>query len=308
MKVLITGISGKIGRLVAARLVEQGDTVLGIDRRGWPGAPVGVKMFRADIRKRPAEDVFRTERPDALVHMATVTHVSAGPQERFRINLRGTRTVFDHCQKYGVKHAVFVGRHTFYGAAADVPVYHTEADPPLAVSTFPELADLVAADLFAGSALWRFPDMDTTVLRFCYTLGESGRGTLGNFIRGPRVPTVLGFDPLYQFMHEQDAARAIGVTLAHKLRGVFNVAGPQPVPLSLLIEASGRKAIPVPESLYHFALGKFGLPNLPRGATAHIKYPIVVDDGAFRQQTGFEHDFDEIETMRAFGGSPEARK
>lgn len=308
MKVLITGVSSMLGRLVAGQLVEDGHSVLGIDRRGWSGAPAGVKMFNADIRKRPAEDVFRTERPDAAIHMATVTHVSAGPQERYRINLRGTRAIFDHCHKYGVQHAVFVGRHTFYGAAADVPVHHTEADPPLAVSTFPALADLVAADLFAGSALWRFPEMDTTVLRFCYTLGESGRGTLGSFIRGPRVPTVLGFDPLYQFIHEKDAARAICETLQHKLRGVFNVAGPQPVPLSLLIEATGRKNIHIPEPLYNLALGRFGLPNLPRGATAHIKYPIVVDDAAFRRETGFEYRFDEIETMHAFGDSLQARK
>jgi len=308
MKVLITGVASQTGRLVAGSLVAAGHSVLGVDRRGWPGAPVGVKMFHADIRKRPAEDVFRTERPDALVHLATVTHVSAGPQERYRINLRGTRTVLDHCHKYGVQHAVFVGRHTFYGAAADMPVYHNEADPPLAVSTFPALADLVAADLFAGSALWRFPEMDTAVLRLCYTLGDSGRGTLGSFLRGPRVPTVLGFDPLYQFIHEEDAARAIFETLEHKLRGVFNVAGPQPVPLSLLIRATGRQNLPIPEPLYHLALGRFGLPKLPRGATAHVKYPIIVDDEAFRRATGFAHRFDEIETMQAFARARRVRK
>jgi UDP-glucose 4-epimerase len=300
MKVLITGISGKLGRLVARRLVEDGHSVLGIDRRGWPQAPDGVKMFHSDIRKRPAEEVFRTERPDAVIHMATVTHVNAGPEERYRINLRGTRTVFDHCNEYGVEHAIFVGRHTFYGAAPDAPIHHGEADPPLAVSTFPALADLVAADLFAGSALWRFPQMSTTVLRLCYTLGESGRGTLANFICGPRVPTVLGFDPLYQFMHEHDAADAICLALDHKLRGVFNVAGPQPIPLSLLIEATGRTQVPIPEPVFGLALGKFGLPSLPSGATAHVKYPIVVDDHAFRRETGFTHRFDEIETMDAF--------
>ncbi|QDG49208.1 SDR family oxidoreductase [Persicimonas caeni] len=300
MKALITGISGKLGRLVAEKLIEEGHEVLGIDRRPWPDAPEGVKMFRADIRKRPAEDVFRTEQPDAVIHMATVTHFTAGAEERYRINLRGTRTVFDHCHAYGVEHAVFVGRHTFYGAAPDSPLYHTESEPPLAVSTFPELADLVAADLFAGSALWRYPDMDTTVLRLCYTLGPSQRGTLASYLKGPRVPTVLGFDPLYQFMHEQDAAEAICLSLDHKLRGVFNVAGPQPVPLSLLIDVTGRTQIPIPEPLYGRSLGKFGFPNLPKGSTNHIKYPIVIDDSAFRRETGFQQRFDEIQTMEAF--------
>ena len=300
MKALITGISGKLGRLVAQYLVEEDHDVLGIDRRPWPDAPAGVKMFRADIRKRPAEDVFRTERPDAVIHMATVTHFTAGAEERYRINLRGTRTVFDHCHEYGVEHAVFVGRHTFYGAAPDSPLYHTESEPPLAVSTYPELADLVAADLFAGSALWRYPDMDTTVLRLCYTLGPSQRGTLANYLKGPRVPTVLGFDPLYQFMHEQDAAEAICLSLEHRLRGIFNVAGPQPVPLSLLIDVTGRTQIPVPEPLFTRALGRFGFPKLPKGSTNHIKYPIVVDDSIFRRETGFKQHFDEVQTMEAF--------
>ena len=300
MKVLITGISGKLGRHVAEKLAEKGHSVLGIDRRPWPDAPEGIQVVRADIRKRPAEDVFRTQQPHAVIHMATVTHFTAGAEERYRINLRGTRTVFDHCHQYGVEHAIFVGRHTFYGAAPDSPLYHTEADPPLAVSTFPELADLVAADLFAGSALWRHPKMDTTVLRLCYTLGPSQRGTLAGYLKGPRVPTVLGFDPLYQFMHERDAASAICVALDHQLRGVFNVAGPQPVPLSLLIEVTGRTGVPLPQPLFGRALGRFGFPDLPKGSLNHIKYPVVIDDSAFRQATGFSHDFDEVQTMESF--------
>lgn len=300
MKILITGVAGELGRLVAERLVARGHQILGVDRRGWPDAPPGVMMFNADIRKRPAEEVFRAHRPDALIHMATVTHLSASARERSQINLQGTRVVFDHCQEYGVKQSIFVGRHTFYGAASDSPVFHGEADPPLAVSTFPELADLVAADLYAGSALWRFPQMRTAVLRLCYTLGASQRGTLANYLRGPRVPTVLGFDPLYQFIHEFDAADAICAALEYRLRGVFNVAGPQPIPLSLIIRATGRRDVPIPEPLYAMVLGKFGFPNLATGATAHIKYPIIVDDALFREETGFAPRFDEVATMDAF--------
>jgi UDP-glucose 4-epimerase len=300
MKILITGISGKIGRLVTERLVDEGHEVLGIDRRPWPDAPDGVEIFTEDIRKRPAEDVFRTRRPDVLIHMATVSHVTTGPEERYRINLRGTRTVFEHAHEYGVDQAIFVGRHTVYGAAPDAPLYYTEDEPPLAVSTFPELADLVAADLFAGSALWRYPEMDTCVLRVCYTLGPSHRGTLANYLEGPRVPTVLGFDPLYQFIHERDAARAICRALDSQMRGVFNVAGPQPVPLSNLIDVTGRQNIPLPAPVFERVLGRFGFPELPEGATPHIKYPVVVDDAPFRDKTGFVPKFDEIRTMEAF--------
>ena len=58
----------------------------------------------------------------------------------------------------------------------------------MAVSSFPELADLVGADLYAGSALWRYPEIDTCVLRICYTLGPAHVGTLAAYLRGPRGP------------------------------------------------------------------------------------------------------------------------
>jgi len=300
MKVLIPGIAGKLGRAVATRLVAGGHKVEGIDVRPWRDAPAAVRVHEVDIRKRAAEDVFRKFRPEAVIHMATVTHLIKHTEDRYRINLFGTRAVFDHCNEYGAKRCIFVGRHTYYGAAADSALYHQEEDPPMAVHTFPELADLVAADLYAGSALWRYPKLDTTVLRICYTLGPERHGTLATFLRGRRVPMILGYDPLFQFMHEQDVASAICAALTTELRGVFNVAGPQPVPLSLLIKRTGRQPVPVPEPVFRFMLGRFGLPLLPRGAISHIKYPVVIDSTRFREATGFTHEYDETATMRSF--------
>jgi UDP-glucose 4-epimerase len=300
MKVLIPGITGRLARLVALRLLDGGHQVLGIDRRRWRDPPRGIELFQLDIRKRAAEDVFRKHRPEAVIHMATVTHLTVRDEDRFRINLYGTRAVFDHCHHYGAKRCIFVGRHTYYGAAADSALYHGEEDPPMAMRTFPELADLVAADLYAGSALWRYPELDTSVLRLCYTLGPSVSGTLASFLAARRVPMVLGFDPLYQFMHEDDAARAIVLALEKDLRGVYNVSGPQPMPLSWLIRQAGRKPVPIPEPLVALAFGRLGLSRLPSGAVEHLKYPIVVDDSSFVAATGFEPAYDEDATVAAF--------
>ncbi len=300
MKVVVTGIAGRLGRLIAVQLASEGHNVIGIDRRGWREAPDNVEVFEVDLRKRPAEDVFRTHEPDALVHMATVSHLHVPEAEHHRMSLGGTKAAIDYCERYGVGRAVFVGRHTYYGATPDSPLYHTEDEPPMAADDFPELADLVAADLFAGSALWRTPQIDTAVLRLCYTLGPSCHGTLADYLRGPKVPTVLGFDPLFQFMHESDAARAVVAALTRGLRGVYNVAGPSPMPLSNLIAEAGRDQVALPESLMPMLLGKFGLPWLPRGAFSHLKYPLVVDTRAFREQTGFIHEFDEYDTLEAF--------
>jgi UDP-glucose 4-epimerase len=295
--VLIPGIAGLLGQRVAIELETRGHQVAGIDRRRWAEAPAAIEVHQVDIRKRAAEDVFRKFRPEAVIHMATVSHFAASGEERYRINLGGTRAVFDHCVKYGAAHCIFVGRHTYYGAAPDSPLYHSEEEPPTGLGTFPELSDLVSADLYAGSALWRFPELTTTVMRMCYTLGASGHGTLATFLRGARVPSILGFDPLFQFMHERDVERSIVLAIEKRPRGVFNVAGPQPVPLSVLAHETGRRTIPLPEFVFARSLGRFGLPRLPRGALDHLKYSIVMDGSSFRKATGFEHQVDEVQAM-----------
>ncbi len=122
MKVILPGISGLLARIVARKLVANGHKVIGIDARPWPGAPKEVTLHVVDIRKRAAEDVFRTERPDAVIHMGTVTHLLESSRDRYRINLGGTRAVFDYCHAYSVRRVVFVGRHTYYGADADSPM------------------------------------------------------------------------------------------------------------------------------------------------------------------------------------------
>lgn len=290
MKVLIPGIAGAIGRRLATMLVADGHSVVGIDRRPWPNAPEGVELHAVDVRKRAAEEVFRKHRPEVVVHMATVSHLTrTRDEERYRINLGGTQAVFEHCQRYGAQHVIFVGRHTYYGAGPDAALYHREDEPPMALATFPELADLVSADLFAATALWRAKEMTTSVLRFCYTLGPSGEGTLATFLKNRRVPMVLGFDPLFQLMHEEDVARALFVAIDKRPRGVFNVAGPNPQPLSMLVRAAGRVPTPVPEFVLAALLGRRGMPRLARGAIEHIKYPIVIDGSAFREATGYTH-------------------
>jgi UDP-glucose 4-epimerase len=300
MKVLVPGIAGRLGRMLAERLLSKGHDVVGIDRRPFRDAPSGIEVHELDIRKRAAEDVFRRVRPHAVIHMATVTHLVVQSEDRYRINLGGTRAVFEHSAAYGVEHVVFVGRHTYYGAAADAPLFHLEDEPPMGLASFPQLADLVAADLYAGSALWRYPSFTTTVLRMVYTLGATGHGTLATFLRGARVPTILGYDPLFHFMHEEDVVTALVLALDARPRGVFNVAGPQPIPLSVIVRETGRTNVPLPGPMLAAALGRFGLPRLPRGALDHIRYPITVDGAAFKRATSFRHAVDERRAMRSY--------
>ncbi len=300
MRVLVVGIAGALARQVSLLLRDAGHEIIGLDRRPWWDHPKDIEVHEVDIRKRAAEDVFRTRKPECVVHMATVNALFAGGEERARINVGGTRAVFEHSVTHGVKHVVFVGRHTYYGASAESPLYHTENEPPSGMGAFPELADLVAADLYAANMLWREPGLATTVLRLVYTLGSSQTGTLASFLKGKRVPMVLGFDPLFQFLEELDAARGIVAAIEARLRGIFNVAGPNPVPLSTIVRETGRTAVPLPEPLIKAMLGRFGFPRLPRGAIEHIKFPIVVEGKVFAQATGFRHEVGEVEVLRRY--------
>ena len=303
IKALITGVSGGLGRQLAQRLLQAGVEVHGVDRRPWADPPIGVQVYEADIRKRPAEDVFRSVRPDVVVHMATVTHQSAPSEERYRINLGGTQAVFNHCHTYGVKQAVFVGRHTVYGAAPDASLYRVEDEPPLAAATYPSLSDLVAADLFAASALWRYEEIKTCVLRLVYTLGPSMRGTLASYLGGrlgESVPMIMGFDPLFQVMHEYDAVEAIYEAIRCELKGTYNVAGPNPIPLSTLCREVGRHPVSVPQPLYPYIASRLARAPLPASALNHIKYPVVVNASAFKAATGFQHRLDETQLLEAF--------
>ena len=297
MRVLIAGVSGRLGRLVATRLAALGHQVVGLDVADWPQVPSGIELVEMDLLKRPAEDLFRTRKLDAVIHLTTATQRAASREDRCRTNLLGIKRILDFSHRHGVRQVLFVGRHTYYGATPDSALYLTEDEPPLGLSSFPELGEIVAADLYAGSALWRYPEIQTVILRLCFTLGPTAGGTLAAFLGVPRVPTVMGFDPLIQFMHEADAADAIVLSLLRSLRGVFNVAGPTPIPLSVLLRDTGRLAVPVPEPLYRLALGRFGLPHVAEGALSIVKYPIVIDSTAFQRRAEFRHRYDEQSTI-----------
>ena len=114
------------------------------------------------------------------------------------------------------------------------------------------------------------------------------------------MPTLLGYDPLFQFMHEDDAAAAIVRALERRPRGVFNVVGPPPIPLSIVIREVGRASLPLPGFVYTIALGRFGLPKLPDGALSHIRFPVVADGSAFVKATEFAARFDATDAMNAF--------
>jgi len=291
-KVLITGVAGGQGRLVA-RLAAERYEVVGVDRDQLVsfGDEAPFRVYVVDLMRRKFEDVIRHERPDAVVHLAFVRHFRTGVETRHKINVAGTKLLLDYCAEYGVRQLVVLSSAYAYGALPENPSYMSE-DYPLNVSrTYPEVRDLAEVDTLCSSFLWQHPEVRTAILRPVNTLGDSVHSAIGRYLKRRWIPTILGFDPMMQFIHEEDLARAILVAIERKLRGIFNVAGPGAVPLHVAIEETGGVALNVPEqALRPLARRLFGLGlyPFPPGAIDFIKYPCTVSDSRFVAATGFK--------------------
>ncbi|HEY8431126.1 MAG TPA: NAD-dependent epimerase/dehydratase family protein [Sandaracinaceae bacterium] len=298
-RIVVTGASGSFGRVAVRWLVSRGYSVTAVDLHDDASRPESVEFHRLDVRKRGFEDVVRRVKPDALVHLAMVRRFGRDAEERHRINFEGTAKVFEVGLRAGLKKMVFVSRATVYGALPDQPQFVTEDHPPAAGRTFPEIQDLVAADLYVSGMLWRHPEVETVLLRPVNVLGPTVRTLLNRYLGRPRVFTVLGFDPIQQVIHEEDLGLAFERALAPGVRGVFNVTGPGEVPLHVLIEEAGATAVPLPEPVIALVKGRLGFPEIPRGALEYLKYPCTVDGRRFREATGFEPMHGLVETLRA---------
>ena len=289
-RLLITGISGGQGRLLAKRLSE-GWQITGVDRVPWEGAPEYVDVKTLDLRKKKFEDVLRKNRPDAVVHLAFVRHFRGSNKLRHEVNVAGTRRLLNSCARYGVKQVVVLSSAYVYGALPENPMY-LDVDSPLNVArNFPDIRDLAEVEGLVSSFLWRYPEISTSILRPVNTLGYYVHSSIGSYLGLDIVPTVTGFNPMLQFIHEEDVCEALALAIEKQLRGVFNVAGPGAVPLKTAIHEIERRRISVPEPLAHLIireLFRFRVYDFPPAAMDFIKYPCTVDGSRFVKATGFK--------------------
>jgi UDP-glucose 4-epimerase len=297
-KVLITGIAGGQGRLIAQRL-HSAFTLTGVDRSTWEDHPRDINVHVLDLRKRKMEDIVRTERPDAVVHHAFIRHFRVEPRVRHEVNVLGTKRLLEYCVTYGVKRIVVLSSHYVYGALPDNP-YYVDEEYPLNVSrTYPEVRDLAEVDTLCSAFLWRHPEIATTILRPVATVGPHVSSTMARYLRQHYVPMIMGFDPMTQFIHEEDVAEAVALALQTGTHGVYNVVGPEAVPLSVAIRETGGIAVPIPEPIARLVFGQLfqlGLYHVPPGAIDFVKYPCTLDGRHFVAATGFRprHSLEDI--------------
>ncbi len=289
MKVLITGIAGTHGQLLAHRLSTTHD-VCGVDLRPWRGRPPGVRIHRVDIRKRRFEEVIRSERPDVVAHLGFTRHFRHAERLRHDNNVRGTRILLDHCVKYEVKQLLVLSSSYVYGAFAENP-YDIDEDSPVSGSrSYPEIRDLVEVDSVACSFLWQHPEIRTSVLRPVGVLGPNATSMMSAYLQLPRVPTVAGFDPVMQFIAPDDLCRALSMAIEGGLRGVYNVVGSGQVPVHTAIRETGAIAWPLPGPLARVVFARlfdWGVWDYPAGVLDFLRYPLCINGRRFSADTGY---------------------
>ena len=175
--------------------------------------------------------MFRKEQPETVVHLGFVRHFREDAATRYDVNVRGTRKLLDHCRTYGVQRLVVLSTSYVYGALPDNPFFMDEEQPLSASRNYPEIRDLVEVDAAATTFMWRLPDLRTAVLRPVPTLGTYVQSTIGSYLRTNPVVVAMGFNPMMQFIHEEDLTEATAQGVERALRGVFYVVGPGEVPL-----------------------------------------------------------------------------
>jgi UDP-glucose 4-epimerase len=110
---------------------------------------------------------------------------------------------------------------------------------------------------------------------------------------------VLGFDPMVQVIHEDDLTAAFAAAIGDGIRGVYNVTGSGELPLSVIVEEAGSRALPLPGPLFSLLRGRFGLSGAASGAVDFLKHPCLVDGARFQKDAGFAPSRSLRETVRS---------
>ncbi|WP_018864896.1 NAD-dependent epimerase [Thioalkalivibrio sp. ARh3] len=221
MKVLITGAAGFIGSHLALRLLERGDTVIGVDNlndyydpslkrarldriRALPAARQRFVFEQKDIADRAAMDrVFREHRPERVVNLAAqagVRYSLENPAAYVDTNLVGFGNILEGCRHNGVEHLVYASSSSVYGANTTMPFsVHDNVDHPLSLYAASKKANELMAHTYAH--LYQLP---VTGLRFFTVYGPWGRPDMALFLFTKKILAGEPIDVFNYGHHRRD--------------------------------------------------------------------------------------------------------
>ena len=211
MKILVTGAAGFIGSALVLRLLERGDTVVGIDNHNHYYDPALKEArlarhadhprythLRIDLADRQAMDTcFASHKPQRVVNLAAqagVRYSIENPLAYIDSNIVGFAHVLEGCRHHGVEHLVYASSSSVYGANTAMPFsVHHNVDHPLSLYAASKKANELMAHTY--SHLYNLP---TTGLRFFTVYGPWGRPDMALF---KFTAAILAGQPIQVFNH-----------------------------------------------------------------------------------------------------------
>ncbi|SHK46325.1 UDP-glucose 4-epimerase [Marinobacter antarcticus] len=288
--ILVTGAAGALAHQVIERLRETCDLVA-VDAREQVQLGDAIPSYCIDCNHRSFEDLFRRYQFDGVIHLGRIHSSQLTRMRRYNANVLGTQKLLDLSHKYGIRRIVVLSTYHVYGAMAYNPALINESAPMKSAGLSADLIDSVELENLANIYLWRFPELNITILRPCNIVGPGVRNTMSALLASPRAPVLAGFSPMMQFIHIDDIADAIVLAYNKATRGIFNVAPEDWVAYQKALELCGCTRIPVPSVppiLPRLLLRALRLRSFPAYLMEFFKYPVVIDGRAFAKEFGFK--------------------
>jgi len=234
LNILVTGAAGFIGYSLASRLLERGDTVVGIDnindyydvslkeaRLARLRRHQGFEFQKIDVAERAAmAALFAGRRFAAVAHLAAqagVRYSVENPQAYIDSNLVGFGNILEGVRRTGVGHLVYASSSSVYGASTQLPFSeHANVDHPLSLYGATKKANELMAHSYAH--LYGTP---CTGLRFFTVYGPWGRPDMALFkftrgiMEGTPITVFNGGDMVRDFTYVSDIVEGIVRLIDH---------------------------------------------------------------------------------------------
>jgi len=318
--VAVTAARDFLGRHIVPLLAHDPsiERVVAIDIDHGPDRPLAkttpkVRSYRVEagspLAAQRLGEIFVAERVDTLVHVGFLPTPSRASAFAHELESVGTRGVFMAARKASVRKVVMASQTLLYGARPENPSHLLET-ARLRPPDDPFFSDKVAAEAEAARFAEQASGATVTVLRLAPLLGPTVDTWLSRILALPAVPTLMGFDPLVQLLHEVDALAALKLATDVDAPGIFNIVGDGVLPISRIVRLLGKARLPLPEPAAAAALSALWLTSLsvvPRAFLPYLRYVCVADGTKARSVLGFHATHSAREAVLDFASADRLR-
>jgi UDP-glucose 4-epimerase len=199
-----------------------------------------------------------------------------------------------------------------YGARGQNPAFLTEDRPLQPDSALSWVREKLEAEQHAASFARRYPELKIAVLRFAPLLGPRVHTFYTRILDRRVVPVLMGYDPLVQMLHPDDAVAAAEAAVERAVTGAFNVVPSRSIPLVTALHLAGKIPVAVPHPLAYPLVDLMwaaGIGEAPGRFCDYVRFPFVADGERARRELGFVPRYSSRDALVAYLGyrHPHAR-